>query len=207
MKPASVHSWLVLLVLLVYLSSPALVFATNVETAVFAGGCFWCLEHDLGQIPGVISVKSGYTGGTVKNPTYSQVTAETTGHQESVEVRFDLDRISYRQLLHYYWQNIDPFDPNGQFCDKGDSYQAVIFTRGELQSQEGYRSIEWAIDKLNTSPSQIKVRIEPASTFWPAEEYHQNFAERNALKYNFYRYTCGRDRRLEQVWGSGASTQ
>ena len=197
MKLTSVH--LCLLALLIFLGLPVHVSAA-VETAVFAGGCFWCLEHDLGHVPGVISARSGYSGGHLKNPTYSQVTTETTGHQESVEVQFDPEQLSYSQLLRYYWQNIDPFDAYGQFCDKGDSYRAVIFTRNELQTQDAYHSLEWVIRELDIAPGQIKVHIEPASIFWPAEEYHQNYARRNTFKYNFYRYACGRDRRLREIW-------
>ena len=173
-------------------------------TAVFAGGCFWCLEHDLEHLPGVIEATSGYSGGQVERPTYRQVSSETTGHQEAVQVRFDPDQISYAELLRSYWRNVDPLDGGGQFCDRGDSYRPVIFTADDAQSQEANSSAEAAARELDQPVSALKVEIRPAARFWPAEGYHQNYAELNSLKYNFYRFSCGRDRRLDDVWNDKA---
>ena len=175
-------------------------------TAVFAGGCFWCLEHDLEHLPGVIEATSGYSGGQLERPTYRQVSSETTGHQESVQVRFDPERISYAALLRSYWRNVDPLDGGGQFCDRGDSYRPVIFTADAAQAQAATASAEAAARSLGLPVEDLKVEIRPAARFWPAEGYHQNYAENNALKYNFYRFSCGRDRRLDDVWGEDSRT-
>ena len=171
------------------------------SSAVFAGGCFWCLEHDLEELPGVLEATSGYSGGEVERPTYRQVSSETTGHQESVQVRFDPDQISYAELLRSYWRNVDSLDGGGQFCDRGDSYRPVIFTADDAQAQAAKSSAQAAAQELGVAVSALKVEIRSSARFWPAEDYHQNYAERNALKYNFYRFSCGRDRRLEELWG------
>ena len=191
----------VLLIALLAFPNPA--WAAQ-ATAVFAGGCFWCLEHDLEHLPGVIEATSGYSGGQVERPTYRQVSSETTGHQEAVQVRFDPDQISYAELLRSYWRNVDPLDGGGQFCDRGDSYRPVIFTADDAQSRDANSSAEAAARELDQSVSALKVEIRPAARFWPAEGYHQNYAELNSLKYNFYRFSCGRDRRLDDVWGEKA---
>ncbi len=171
-----------------------------VEEAVLAGGCFWCLEHDLEVLPGVLAVESGYTGGHLDHPSYRQVSSETTGHQEAVRVEFDPARISYAQILRSYWRNVDPLDGEGQFCDRGDSYRAVIFTAGEEQAEIARDSARLAAAELVKPLSTLAVQIRPLSRFWPAEGYHQDFAERNSIKYNFYRFSCGRDRRLDEIW-------
>jgi peptide-methionine (S)-S-oxide reductase len=176
------------------------------QTAVFAGGCFWCLEHDLEHLPGVIDAISGYSGGHVDQPTYRQVSGEDTGHQEAVQVRFDPAVISYSTLLRSYWRNVDPFDGGGQFCDRGDSYRPVIFTADAAQAQAAESSVIAAAQDLGRPRSAIKVELRGAAPFWPAEDYHQNYAELNDLKYSFYRFSCGRDRRLDAVWGSQART-
>ena len=190
------------------LISPASVLAEE-QSAVLAGGCFWCMESDLEKLPGVISVESGYSGGSVSQPSYNQVSAETTGHQEVVQVLFDSAKISYPRLLQSYWRNVDPLDGAGQFCDRGDSYRPVIFTRGEQQNSEAVASQSAAARELGVSESALKVEIKPLEKFWPAEDYHQNFAELNSVKYKYYRWACGRDKRLDEVWGdqarSGAS--
>jgi peptide-methionine (S)-S-oxide reductase len=175
-----------------------------VEKAVLAGGCFWCLEHDLEKLPGVLSAESGYSGGSLRNPTYRQVSAGGTGHQEVVEVRFDNARISYATLLRAYWRNVDALDGSGQFCDRGSSYRPVIFTQGDVQKQQAEASLKAAARELGKPASAIRVQIKPLSRFWPAEGYHQDYAERNSVKYNYYRWACGRDRRLDQLWGSKA---
>ena len=174
------------------------------EEAVLAGGCFWCLEHDLEHLPGVEEVVSGYSGGSVRNPTYHQVSAGGTGHQEAVRVRFDPARISYATLLRSYWRNVDPLDGGGQFCDRGSSYRPVIFPRGETQLREARASLQAAARELGQPAGAIRVLIRPLQTFWPAEGYHQNYAELNPLQYRYYRWACGRDRRLDAVWGSRA---
>ncbi|MGB1776160.1 MAG: peptide-methionine (S)-S-oxide reductase MsrA [Synechococcus sp.] len=183
------------------LAVPSAVEAAELETAVFAGGCFWCLEHDLEHLPGVVDATSGYSGGHVDRPTYQQVSGERTGHQEAVEVRFDPKQLSYSALLRSYWRNVDPFDGAGQFCDRGDSYRPVIFTASAEQAEEAERSAAAAAIELGRPRSALKVQIRDRARFWPAEGYHQNYAETNALKYNFYRFSCGRDRRLDAVWG------
>ena len=176
------------------------------QTAVFAGGCFWCLEHDLEHLPGVIDAVSGYSGGHVDQPTYRQVSGEDTGHQEAVQVRFDPAVITYSTLLRSYWRNVDPFDGGGQFCDRGDSYRPVIFTADAAQAKAAETSAAAAAQDLGRPRSAIKVELRGSAPFWPAEQYHQNYAELNDLKYSFYRFSCGRDRRLDAVWGAQART-
>jgi peptide-methionine (S)-S-oxide reductase len=191
------------LLLPVLLRPAPLAAAPTSQEAVFAGGCFWCLEHDLERLPGVLSAESGYSGGQLANPSYRQVSAGGTGHQESVRVRFDPDRISYAALLRAYWRNVDPFDDGGQFCDRGDSYRPVIFTRGAAQSAQARSSAGAVARLLGVAPAALKVRITPLQRFWPAEAYHQDYAERNPIRYGYYRWACGRDQRLRQVWSSG----
>lgn len=193
-----------LLCLLLLLLAPAPAALAATEEAVLAGGCFWCLEHDLETLPGVLEVISGYSGGSLERPSYRQVSAGGTGHQEAVRVRFDNETIRYATLLRAYWRNIDPFDGGGQFCDKGDSYRPVIFTGNAQQMEEARNSAVAAAKELGRPVSSLKVAIKPLNRFWPAEAYHQNYAERNALKYRYYRFACGRDRRLDQVWGARA---
>ena len=182
--------------------APAAARVKGTAEAVFAGGCFWCLEHDLEHLPGVVDAVSGYSGGSLRNPTYRQVSAGGTGHQEVVRVRFDPAQLSYATLLRSYWRNVDPLDDGGQFCDRGSSYRPVIFTRGDDQQQQARASLQAAAKELKRPASELRVQIRPLQTFWPAEDYHQNYAETNAVKYNYYRWACGRDRRLDAVWGS-----
>lgn len=181
--------------------APARAQAAQPRQAVLAGGCFWCLEHDLEAVPGVLEVESGYSGGRLANPTYRQVSAGGTGHQESVRVRFDPDRVSYPTLLRAYWRNIDPLDGGGQFCDRGSSYAPVIFVADSTQRRQAEESVLAAARELGRSPSALRVQILPLKAFWPAEDYHQGYARRNAVKYGYYRWACGRDRRLDAVWG------
>ena len=184
------------MLLLIAIFCPLQVFAESQE-AIFAGGCFWCLEHDLEKVDGVVSVESGYSGGDLINPTYEN----HSGHKEVVKVIFDSEIISYKDLLKQYWVNIDPFDNQGQFCDRGDSYKPVIFISNEEQERDAKESQRNISVALNIPLDQLKVDIIDAKTFWPAENYHQDFAVRNPLKYNFYRTSCGRDNRLKKVWG------
>ena len=175
---------------------PAEVFAES-EEAIFAGGCFWCLEHDLEGLDGVVSADSGYSGGDLINPTYDN----HNGHQEVVRISFDPEVISYKDLLKQYWINIDPFDDKGQFCDRGDSYKPVIFVSNKDQESIAKESKQSISAELNTPLDQLKVDIIDSKPFWIAENYHQDFAVKNPLKYNFYRKSCGRDNRLKKVWG------
>ena len=178
------------------IACPLQAFAES-EEAIFAGGCFWCLEHDLEKLDGVVSAESGYSGGDLINPTYQ----DHSGHQEVVKVIFDSDIISYKDLLKQYWFNVDPFDNNGQFCDRGDSYKPVIFTSNQEQKRDAKESQETISVGLNIPLDQLKVDIVESKVFWLAENYHQDFAVKNPLKYNFYRTSCGRDNRLKKVWG------
>ena len=177
------------------IASPAKAFAES-EEAIFAGGCFWCLEHDLENLNGVFSAESGYSGGDLINPTYEN----HIGHQEVVKVSFDPEVISYKDLLKQYWINIDPFDGKGQFCDRGDSYKPVIFTSNQEQEREAKESKDIVSVELNIPTDQLKVDIIDSKDFWIAENYHQDYAIKNPIKYNFYRTSCGRDNRLKKVW-------
>tara|TARA_Y100001968_G_scaffold92416_1_gene83117 strand:- start:3596 stop:4198 length:603 start_codon:yes stop_codon:yes gene_type:complete len=177
--------------------SPLKVLAQS-ESALFAGGCFWCLEHDLEELDGVISAESGYSGGDLLNPTYEN----HNGHQEVVKIVFNSTIISYKELLKNYWFNIDPYDDKGQFCDRGNSYQPVIFTSNSDQEREAEESKERISLKLNVPIDKLKVEIRDSKAFWIAESYHQDFAINNPIKYNFYRTSCGRDNRLKKVWSN-----
>jgi peptide-methionine (S)-S-oxide reductase len=170
----------------------------DTQRAIFAGGCFWCTEAEFSGTDGVLSVTSGYTGGHMENPTYEQVTAKKTGHAEAVEVLYDPQRVSYQTLLDIYWSNIDPTDAGGQFHDRGDSYRTVIFYTSEEQKALAEASRENVAKKLGMP---IATQIEAAKKFWPAEEYHQNYSEKNPLHYNSYKYGSGRPARLKEIWG------
>ncbi len=172
----------------------------GIETAIFAGGCFWCTESDFDKVPGVISTTSGYVGGTVKNPTYEQVSAGGTGHAEAVEVKFDPKKITYAQLLKTYWLSIDPLTPNRQFCDGGSQYRSAIFYTSESQKKQALASKK-SLDDSKFFKQPIVTEITAATEFYPAEDYHQNYHSKNPIRYNYYRNSCGRDDRLEQVWG------
>jgi peptide-methionine (S)-S-oxide reductase len=167
--------------------------------ATFAGGCFWCMEPPFDKLPGVVSTTSGYTGGRVKNPSYEEVSSGTTGHAESVQVTYDPAKVSYQKLLEVYWHNVDPTDGGGQFCDRGNQYRTAIFYADEEQHRLAEESKKEAEAKLG---KRIVTQIVPASEFYPAEDYHQNYYQKNPVRYRFYRYNCGRDRRLKELWGS-----
>ena len=173
----------------------------GLQTATFAGGCFWCMVHPFEVIDGVISTISGYTGGSVANPTYEQVSAGGTGHKESVEVVFDPKKVSYQTLLDVYWRNIDPFDDKGQFCDKGNQYRSAIFVANDEQKALAEASKRKLEERFGRA---IATDILPAGPFYRAEEYHQDYYKKNPLRYRFYRFSCGRDARLKQVWGDEA---
>ncbi|MBL8558011.1 MAG: peptide-methionine (S)-S-oxide reductase MsrA [Hyphomonadaceae bacterium] len=168
------------------------------QEAVFAGGCFWCVEHDFKAIPGVVEVLSGYTGGHTANPTYEDVITETTGHYEAVRVTFDPARISYRQLVDRYWRLIDPTDSGGQFCDRGPSYRSAIFAAPSQRADA--EASKAALVASNRLTAPVVTPVLPLARFYPAEEYHRDYARKNAIRYNTYRAACGRDARLRQVW-------
>ena len=183
---------------LAMLAAPALA-APKTETAVFAGGCFWCMEHDMGGIPGVLKVESGYTGGHLKNPTYRDVTSETSGHYEAVRVTYDPAKLDYGFLLYRYWKLVDPTDDGGQFCDRGHNYMPAIFVTPEQKAAaEASKAKIIASGRVNGT---VIVPVLPLGDFWPAEDYHRDYAKRNKLNYFAYRTGCGRDARLKQVWG------
>ena len=189
------------LVLSAFLSAPALTAAPTTAKAIFAGGCFWCEETAFEGVPGVLSVTSGYTGGQKQNPTYEEVSAGGTGHAESVEVAYDPAKISYEKLLEIFWHNVDPLQANGQFCDHGNQYRSAIFYSGDAQRA----AAEASKRKLEEEPrfkGKIVTQIVPASTFYPAEEYHQDFYKKSPVRYKSYRAGCGRDARLKELWGA-----
>lgn len=173
----------------------------KLETAIFAGGCFWCMEAAFDPVEGVVETTSGYTGGKTKDPTYEAVKLGRTGHYESLRVTFDPQRISYRDLLDVFWHNVDPFDARGQFCDRGSQYRAAIFVADDAQRAAAEASLK-AIS--GRTKQRIVTQILPASTFYDAEEYHQDYYQKNPLRYRYYRSTCGRDQRLREVWGAAA---
>lgn len=172
----------------------------KVETAILAGGCFWCIEADFEKLDGVLDVISGYTGGHVENPTYRQVSAGRTGHIEAVQVTYDANVVSYAAILDYFWHHIDPTRDDGQFCDRGSQYRPAIFYQTEDQKKAVLDSKQ-KIEKTKSFNDPLKVELIQASTFYPAEEYHQDYYKKNPLRYHFYRYNCGRDTRVEQLWG------
>ena len=168
--------------------------------ATFAGGCFWCMEEVYEKVEGVVSVISGYTGGHLANPTYEQVSAGGTGHAESVEVIYDPHKVTYQHLLEVFWRNIDPTTPNAQFCDQGSQYRSAIFYHDETQKRFIDESKQ-AVESSKTFPQPIVTEIIPASIFYVAEDYHQDFYQKNPVRYKFYKWNCGRSQRLEQLWG------
>ncbi len=187
--------------------------ARDMQTITVAGGCFWCVESDFEKVRGVTEVTSGYTGGTTANPTYRQVTGGDTGHYEAVEIQFDADQVSERQIYDLFFRSVDPTDAGGQFCDRGDSYRTAIFVSNTAQQQAAQAALSAAQSELGR---QIVTPILVASTFYDAEEYHQDYykgtdrvvtrrgVKTEAEAYAFYREACGRDARVEQLWGSGA---
>jgi peptide-methionine (S)-S-oxide reductase len=167
--------------------------------ATFAGGCFWCMEPPFDKLVGVVSTTSGYAGGHVERPTYEQVAGGGTGHAEVVQIVYDPARISYERLLEVFWVNVDPLDGGGQFCDRGDQYRTGIFYHSEDQKRLAEASKRKVEQRLGRS---VATAITPVGTFYKAEEYHQDYYEKNPVRYNFYRWNCGRDNRLEEVWGN-----
>lgn len=169
--------------------------------ATFAGGCFWCMEPPFDKLDGVSKTISGYIDGHVKNPTYRQVSSGRSGHTEAVQITYDPSKVSYETLLDVFWRNVDPLDAGGQFCDRGSQYRTGVYTHDAAQKAAAEKSR----DALNTAgklPSAIVTEIKAASQFYPAEDYHQDYYTKNPLRYKYYRWNCGRDKRLEQLWGA-----
>jgi peptide-methionine (S)-S-oxide reductase len=168
-------------------------------TAIFAGGCFWCVEADFDKVPGVIATESGYAGGKVHNPTYEQVSAGGTGHAEAVRVTYDPAQVTYDRLLDFFWRHVDPTVQDRQFCDIGNQYRTAIFYLDDVQRNAAQAS-KAALEK-SARLARIYTEIAPAGTFYPAEEYHQDYYKKNPVRYKFYRTRCGRDGRIGEVWG------
>jgi peptide-methionine (S)-S-oxide reductase len=180
--------------------------ATDLAKATFAGGCFWCMEHPFDEIPGVVSVTSGYTGGQKKNPTYEEVSAGGTGHAESVQIVYDPAKVTYEKLLKVFWHNIDPTAKDRQFCDSGHQYRSAIFYHNEEQHQLALQS-KAELEKTKTFREPVVTEIVPATEFYPAENYHQHYYKKNPIRYKYYRFSCGRDQRLKELWGNEALDQ
>jgi peptide-methionine (S)-S-oxide reductase len=173
--------------------------------ATFAGGCFWCMEPPYDELDGVTSTISGYTGGTKADPTYQEVSQGGTGHTEAVQITYDPDKLTYEKLLEVFWRNVDPLDAGGQFCDRGDQYRTGIFVHDEEQRRLAEQSKQALEDNQRFEGQPIVTEIEEAGPFFPAEDYHQDYYEKNAIRYKFYRWNCGRDQRLAEVWGAEAT--
>lgn len=173
------------------------------ETAILAGGCFWCVESDYDHVPGVISTTSGYIGGETPNPTYKAVSAGGTGYIEAVKIVFDPDKTSYSNILDVFWRSVDPTDDGGQFCDRGESYKTAIFATTDAQ-KETAQSSKAALNESGVLKKPIVTEIRDASKFYPAEEYHQDYYNKNPIRYKFYRFSCGRDAKIVELWGDQA---
>ena len=178
--------------------------AGTTARAIFGGGCFWCVEADFDKVEGVISTTSGYSGGTLANPTYEQVSAKLTGHAEVVEVVFDPARVSYAKLVEYFWRSIDPTTKDRQFCDAGSPYRSAIYTLDDAQLKTALAS-RAALEKSKPFKDPVVTEIVPAGAFYPAEAYHQDYYKKNPVRYQYYRSGCGRDARLKQLWGGAAA--
>jgi peptide-methionine (S)-S-oxide reductase len=168
-------------------------------TAIFAGGCFWCVEADFDKVAGVLSTTSGYIGGSVKNPTYAQVSAGGTGHAEAVKIVYDPAKVTYAKLLDVFWHNVDPLAKDKQFCDSGDQYRTAIFYTDDEQMKLAEETKQQVAAKF--APRTVYTQIVQAGPFYDAEDYHQDYYKKNEARYKFYRWNCGRDQRLEQLWG------
>ena len=173
--------------------------AAQTAIATFAGGCFWCVESDFDHVDGVLETVSGYTGGSSENPTYH----DHSGHREAVQITYDPEKVSYQRLLHVFWRSVDPTDKYGQFCDRGHSYSTAIYANSEDQLTKAMAS-KAELEKSGKVDDSIVTPVEKAGTFWPAEDYHQDYYKKNPYRYNFYRFSCGRDARLKEVWGDEA---
>ena len=184
-----------LLLFFMVLGLSANAYAQN-KIAIFAGGCFWCVEADFDKLPGVIATISGYDGGTVENPTYPLVSSGRTNYAEAVKIIYDPKKVSYQELLDYFWTHIDPTVENAQFCDHGKAYRSAIFYLNTHQKQLALASLK----KVKTLFKQVYTQVVPSTHFYPAEEYHQNYYRKNPFKYRYYRWGCGRDARVKKIW-------
>ena len=184
-------------------AAPAASGATTAR-AIFAGGCFWCVESDFDKVPGVLSTTSGYTGGSTVNPSYAQVSSHTTGHAESVQIVFDPAKISYEQLVAHFWRTIDPTTKDRQFCDVGSPYRTAIFATDAEQLRIATAS-RAALEKTKPFKEPIVTEVLPAGPFYAAEDYHQDYYRKNPLRYKYYRASCGRDARVKELWGEAAA--
>ena len=178
--------------------------AATVEKAYFAGGCFWCVEADYEKLPGVVAAISGYAGGRTANPTYEQVSAGGTGHAESVEVQYDPAKVSYKELVEFFWRHVDPTVQDQQFCDHGDQYRTAIFYRNAEEKKIAEESKAALAASGALGGATIYTEIKPVGTFYEAEDYHQDYSTKNPIRYKFYRSNCGRDSRLAKLWGAAA---
>jgi len=183
------------------LAGTSSVVAQETGIATFAGGCFWCIESDFDKVPGVLKTISGYTGGKTLNPTYRQVARGNTGHREALQIHYDPKKVTYAQLLDVFWHSVDPVDMGGQFCDRGVPYQAAVFVHNDEQQTLAAASKEATMKELG---QKIFTPIEKAAKFYPAEEYHQNYYKKSPTRYRFYRWNCGRNKRVKELWGDNA---
>ncbi len=202
MKTSFVYSLLTSLVLF----GSTLPAQAKTDTLIVAGGCFWCVESDFEKLEGVSKAVSGYINGTTPNPTYEEVAAKKTGHYEAVEITFDDEKISAAALTEYFWKTIDPTDPHGQFCDKGSPYKTGLFYQNETQRKVFTDSLS-ALKQNKPFDAPVVTEILAAQTFYPAEEYHQDYYKKNPIRYNYYRSGCGRDARIKALWGEVISKQ
>ncbi len=193
------------MVMTMTMTSNILAKEQTTATATFAGGCFWCMEKPFDQLEGVISTTSGYTGGHEAEPTYKEVSAGWTGHTEAIEIIYNPQKISFEELFEVFWRNIDPTVKDRQFCDWGNQYRSAIFFHNPEQEKTALQSRE-KLAKTHFQGQTIHTEITAASTFYPAEEYHQNYYKKNPLRYKFYRNRCGRDQRLQEIWGEKLKT-
>ncbi len=182
-------------------SGTAVTMPRGLAKATFAGGCFWCMQPPFDKVKGVVSTTAGYTGGHTPQPTYEQVSAGGTGHVEAVQVVYDPAQVSYANLLEVFWHNVDPIDAAGQFCDKGSQYRSIIFYYNDEQKRLAEAS-KAALESSGRFSQPVVTEIRPAAEFYPAEDYHQDYYRKNPLRYKFYRFACGRDARLQTLWGS-----
>jgi peptide-methionine (S)-S-oxide reductase len=180
--------------------------AANTAIATFAGGCFWCMQPPFEKLDGVVSTTVGYTGGQTKDPTYPEVSAGGTGHAESVQIVYDPRKVSYEKLLDVFWHNVDPLTADAQFCDHGHQYRTAIFYHGETQRRLAEAS-KRRLDESKRFAHPIVTEITAATEFYPAEEYHQKYHEKNPVRYQYYRWNCGRDQRLKELWGAAPNEE
>lgn len=201
MKTLTQHFLILLMMSVATFVSASRALASS-EVAVFAGGCFWCMQPPFDALKdrGVTSTLVGYTGGTTANPTYEQTSSGTTGHFEAIQVTYDPQKITFKELLKVFWKNIDPYDAKGQFCDKGDVYKSAVFTANEAQTKAYQESIV-ELEKEGLKKAIIATQLLPLKPFYKGEDYHQEYYLKNPVRYKFYRYNCGRDQRLKEVWG------